>query len=121
MVEVCVFTITDNRISEAIARAHRRGVQVRVVTDDDKLFDPGSDIQQLAAAGVPVRMDKTEYHMHHKFAIFDGTLLLNGSYNWTRAAALYNEENYILTGDPRLIRPFAELFQQLWERFAREV
>jgi phosphatidylserine/phosphatidylglycerophosphate/cardiolipin synthase-like enzyme len=120
-VDVCVFTITDNRISDAIARAHRRGLQIRVITDDDKLLDPGSDIQQLSAAGVPVRMDKTEYHMHHKYAVFDGTLLLNGSYNWTRSAALYNEENYILTGDLRLIRPFAELFQRLWEKFARDV
>jgi mitochondrial cardiolipin hydrolase len=120
-VDVCVFTITDNRISDAIARAHRRSLQIRVITDDDKLFDPGSDIQQLSAAGVPVRVDKTEYHMHHKFAVFDGTLLLNGSYNWTRSAALYNEENYILTGDARLIRPFAELFQRLWEKFARDV
>lgn len=120
-VDVCVFTITDNRISEAIERAHRRAVQIRIITDDDKLFDPGSDIQQLAAAGLSVRMDKTQYHMHHKFAIFDGTLLLNGSYNWTRSAALYNEENFVLTGDPRLIRPFAELFQQLWEKFARDV
>ncbi len=120
-VEACVFTITDNRISEAIERAHRRRVQIRIVTDDDKHFDPGSDIRQLAAAGVPLRMDRSEYHMHHKFAIFDGTLLLNGSYNWTRSAALYNEENYILTGDQRLIGPFAKLFEQLWERFASHV
>ncbi|HWN96017.1 MAG TPA: phospholipase D-like domain-containing protein [Methylomirabilota bacterium] len=116
-VDICVFTITDNRISEAIARAHRRGVNLRIITDDDKVFDEGSDIQRLSAAGVPVRVDITEYHMHHKFAIFDGAMLLNGSYNWTRSAALYNEENYILTGDARLIRPFAELFQQLWEKF----
>ena len=93
--DVCVFTITDN----------------------DKLFDEGSDIERLSAAGIPVRVDNTEYHMHHKFAIFDGTLLLNGSYNWTRSAALYNEENYILTGDQRLIRSFAELFNSLWEKF----
>lgn len=116
-VEVCVFTITDNRISEAMARAHRRGVSLRVITDNDKLYDEGSDIDRLAAAGISVRVDLTEYHMHHKFAIFDGTRLLNGSYNWTRSAALYNEENYILTGDPQLIRPFAELFVQLWEKF----
>jgi mitochondrial cardiolipin hydrolase len=115
--DVCVFTITDNRISDAMARAHRRGVNLRVITDNDKLFDEGSDIERLSGAGIPVRVDNTEYHMHHKFAIFDGTLLLNGSYNWTRSAALYNEENYILAGDPRLIRLFAELFNALWEKF----
>lgn len=116
-VDVCVFTITDNRISEAIMRAHRRGVNIRVITDNEKLFDPGSDIQQLSAAGLAIRVDNTEYHMHHKFAIFDRNLLLNGSYNWTRSAAMNNEENYILTGDMDLIRPFAKLFEELWSKF----
>ncbi len=116
-VDVCVFAITDDRISEAMTGAHRRGVRLRVITDDDKQLDIGSDIQRLAQAGIPVRMDKTEFHMHHKFALFDRALLLNGSYNWTRSAALNNEENFILTGELRLIRPFTELFEQLWQDF----
>jgi mitochondrial cardiolipin hydrolase len=118
-VDVCVFTITDDRISEAMTRAHRRDVRIRVITDDDKLLDAGSDINRLCAAGIPVRVDITEFHMHHKFAIFDGALLLNGSYNWTRSAALYNEENFLLTSEPRLIRPFMELFDHLWNKFSR--
>jgi mitochondrial cardiolipin hydrolase len=117
-VEACVFTITDDRITSAIERAHRRGVRVRVVTDNDKLFDPGSDIERLKRAGVPVRIDISEFHMHHKFAIFDGVTLLNGSYNWTRSAALYNEENFVVTNDPRLIPPFRELFEALWTKFS---
>ncbi|MBM3838508.1 MAG: endonuclease [Verrucomicrobia bacterium] len=117
-VKVCVFTITDNRIAEAMLRSHRRGVRLRVITDDDKQHDPGSDIQRLSQAGIAVRADCTEYHMHHKFAVFDGTLLLTGSYNWTRAAALHNEENFLLTSDPRLLQPFRELFEKLWSEFS---
>jgi mitochondrial cardiolipin hydrolase len=116
-VEVCVFTITDDRIAEAMTSAHRRGVRLRVVTDDNKRLDPGSDVEWLVRSGIPVRVDRTEYHMHHKFAVFDGKLLLNGSYNWTRSASLHNEENFLLTGEPRLIQPFRELFEQLWQQF----
>ncbi|MBW3538898.1 MAG: endonuclease [Planctomycetes bacterium] len=115
--DVCVFTITDDRITSAILDAHRRGVRVRIVTDDDKSLDAGSDIELLARAGVPVRFDRSPFHMHHKFAVFDAALLVTGSYNWTRAAAEHNEENFILTGDPRLIEPFAELFERLWKAF----
>ncbi len=117
-VDVCVFTITDNRISSAIESAHARGVVVRIITDDDKAFDAGSDIEHLISRGIEVRKDRSPYHMHHKFAIFDCKQLLTGSYNWTRGAAEHNEENFILSGDPRLIGPFQATFDQLWQQFA---
>src|SRR5207244_718436 len=37
--DVCVFTITDDRITDAILRAHGRGVKVRVIADDEKSHD----------------------------------------------------------------------------------
>ncbi|MFO0951943.1 MAG: phospholipase D-like domain-containing protein [Isosphaeraceae bacterium] len=114
--DVCVFTITDDRISEPLLDAHRRGVALRVITDDDKADDEGSDVARLARAGVPVRVDRTEYHMHHKFALFDDEVLLTGSYNWTRGAAQYNDENLIVTDEPRLVHPFRGTFERIWNR-----
>ena len=116
-VEVCVFTITDDRITSAMLAAHRRGVGIRVITDNEKCLDPGSDIERLFQSGLAVRQDNTEYHMHHKFAVFDQRLLLTGSYNWTRSAALHNEENFVLTSEAQLVRPFLALFEQLWRQF----
>ncbi len=34
--DICVFTITDDRVSDAILDAHRRAVAVRIITDDAK-------------------------------------------------------------------------------------
>jgi phosphatidylserine/phosphatidylglycerophosphate/cardiolipin synthase-like enzyme len=116
--DVCVFTITDDRLTRAILDAHSSGVKVRIITDDQKSQDPGSDIEQLARAGVDVRADSSSFHMHHKFAIFDGALLLTGSYNWTRGAARDNQENLVITPDSRLVTRFAAAFDRLWERFA---
>lgn len=116
-VEICVFTVTDDRISEAICDAHKRGVRIRLITDDDKSEDLGSDIRRLESRGIDVRMDRTAFHMHHKFAIFDGGKLLTGSYNWTRGAADKNEENFVITGDPRLIHAFSNMFEKLWDKF----
>lgn len=117
-VDICVFTITDNRITRAIEKAHRRGVKVRIVTDDEKSEDLGSDIERLASAGVAVAIDDSDDHMHHKFALFDGATLLTGSYNWTRSAAEHNHENFLLTGDRRLLRAFSEEFERLWARYS---
>jgi phosphatidylserine/phosphatidylglycerophosphate/cardiolipin synthase-like enzyme len=116
--DICVFTITDNRIAEAILEAQRRGVRLRIVSDDDKAFDRGSDIQRLREAGIAVRVDHSPNHMHHKFAIFDERTLLTGSYNWTRSAASHNQENVVVTADPRLVGAFGEMFERLWSDFA---
>lgn len=117
-VDVCVFTITDDDITSAIAAAHQRGVRIRILTDNDKSLDLGSDIERLRKMGVDVREDITPHHMHHKFAIYDSTVLLTGSYNWTRSAADHNEENFIVTRDRKLLADFQGVFNQMWERFA---
>ncbi len=115
--DICVFTITDDRIARAILETHRRSVAVRIISDDDKVFDRGSDIERLHEAGIAVRTDRCQHHMHHKFALFDGQTLLTGSYNWTRSAADNNQENLIVLDEPRLVKAFARTFEQLWEQF----
>ena len=114
--DLCVFTITDNRLTEAVVKAHRSGLKVRLITDDLKSEDLGSDIEQIAAAGVPVKIDRSPFHMHHKFAIFDEKTVITGSYNWTRNAANENQENILVTHDERIVRPFAGEFERLWAR-----
>ncbi len=116
--DVCVFTITDDRLTRSILEAQRRGVRLRIITDNDKSADLGSDIDQLRSAGVVVREDRSPFHMHHKFAIFDNRTLLTGSYNWTRSAADSNEENLIVTDDPQLVPQFRREFDALWEKVA---
>ena len=118
-VDVCVFTITDDRIRAAMVDAQRRGVVIRVISDNDKSMDEGSDIEPLRRAGIEVRVDQTEAHMHHKFAVYDDARLLSGSYNWTRSAANYNQENVIVTADPAIVERFRGEFERLWGDFAR--
>lgn len=113
-VDICVFTITDNRITDTIIRAHQRGVKVRIISDNDKAHDTGSDIRRLRQAGIPLRTDRTPDHMHHKFALIDGNTALTGSYNWTRSAATRNFENILVTDDPNVVKPYQREFNHLW-------
>ncbi len=115
---ICVFTITDNRIADAILDAYRRRVDVRILTDNEKAEDLGSDIEGLERSGVPVRVDVSDKHMHHKFAIADGKRVLTGSYNWTRAAAEENEENLVVSDDVHLVRAFSAEFEKLWALYS---
>ena len=82
-------------------------MKLRIITDNEKAYDAGSDVTRFQDAKIPLRVDDTPFHMHHKFAVFDREILLTGSYNWTRSAARYNEENLIVTEDPRLVADVA--------------
>ena len=117
-IDICVYTISDDRLREAILDAHGRGLRVRVISDNDKLYDTGNDVGWLRERGVPVRLDDTPHHMHHKFALFDGRLLANGSFNWTRSASVHNQENMAVTDNAHLVRCYAGQFEALWSRYA---
>eukprot|EP01099_Mayorella_cantabrigiensis_P003726 TRINITY_DN2814_c0_g1_i1.p1 TRINITY_DN2814_c0_g1~~TRINITY_DN2814_c0_g1_i1.p1 ORF type:complete len:230 (-),score=44.63 TRINITY_DN2814_c0_g1_i1:42-683(-) len=116
--EVCVFTITCDEISNAVVEAHKRGVQVRVITDDEQMNTQGSDIATFSSQGIPVVHDNSKFHMHHKFAIIDRNLLINGSFNWTRQAVLGNRENIVITASQSLITSFHSHFEKMWQLYA---
>ena len=118
-IDVCVYTITDNRIKRALLDAHRRGIELRIITDDEKIDDLGSDIYDLRDEGIEVAIDRGPEFMHHKFAIFDRSILLNGSFNWTRGASERNHENVIVTDDRRLVGQFSGKFEELWADLPR--
>jgi phosphatidylserine/phosphatidylglycerophosphate/cardiolipin synthase-like enzyme len=117
--QICVFTISDDSITKSLLAAHRRKVQIKVITDNDKSLDQGSDLDQLARAGIPVKMDITSNHMHHKFMIADLHTLITGSYNWTLSAARYNHENILLTREANVIKSFASEFDKLWSEMKK--
>lgn len=115
-IKICVFTISDDRISQAILTSHKRGLDVRIITDNDKSLDLGSDIGRLAQSGIVVKMDATPNHMHHKFMVVDDQELTTGSYNWTQSAARFNHENILITKEVGLVKSFLKEFEQLWNK-----
>eukprot|EP00041_Stephanoeca_diplocostata_P002930 m.30683 g.30683 ORF g.30683 m.30683 type:complete len:196 (+) comp13895_c0_seq2:401-988(+) len=115
--DICVYTITCNEIADAVLEAMKRGVRVRLITDDEQINAQGSDVHRLANAGAQSRHDNASSHMHHKFAIVDSSTLLTGSFNWTRSAVLYNRENVIITKDRSVINAFAAEFAKMWELY----
>ena len=68
-------------------------------------------------AGISVRTDHSSFYMHHKFVLVDGQLLINGSFNWTRAAITGNQENVIVTNHRTMVCAFQAEFERLWQQF----
>ncbi len=116
--KICVFTISDDAITHAILGAHKKGREIKVITDNDKSLDIGSDIERLAKEGIAVKIDNTSNHMHHKFMVVDERKLITGSYNWTQSAARYNHENIILINEAGVVKSFLNEFDQLWKEMS---
>jgi len=112
--DICVFTITDDRISNVILQVHKKGGNVRIITDNDTSVALGSDIQKFRDNGITVKMDVSPFHMHHKFAVIDKKLLINGSFNWTTSASSNNCENVMVTNNKDFVSEFSKHFDIMW-------
>ena len=78
----------------------------------------GSNIYSLAALGIPVKTDDSvRYHMHHKFAVIDNSVVITGSFNWTSQAVGHNQENVLFIENKQLAKLYTEEYNRLWEDF----
>lgn len=112
--DVCVFTMSCKELGEVLINAHSNGVVVRVITDNEQSMVSGSQIERLRKKGIQVRTDNSSYFMHHKFAVVDMKILINGSLNWTLQGVCGNQENVVITNTPDTTEPFNRHFERLW-------
>jgi len=113
--KICMFTISDDPIAETVAGCHKMGIQVRIITDDGKIFDKGSDIYSLDRMGIKIKIDTFRSLMHHKFVIIDNKKLITGSYNWTRTGSDVNNENVLVTTNGPIVKAYKKEFKRLWK------
>ena len=114
-VDLCIFTITDHELARQIIACHKRGVKVRIITDDEKTTAKGSEIFKFEKAGIPIKTDHSRYHMHNKFGIIDKRIAITGSFNWTYTATKHNQENLLATSKFEIVKQYNDEFERLWE------
>jgi phosphatidylserine/phosphatidylglycerophosphate/cardiolipin synthase-like enzyme len=111
--DLAVYSFTHQGIAEALVGAHRRGVAVRVILEEEQAGER-SQRPLLENAGIPVRLDTNPYLMHHKFLVVDGRAVLLGSFNYTVSADTRNDEDLLVVEDPSVARAFLEEFEEMW-------
>jgi len=109
-----IYSFTNDAISDAVIRAHQRGVEVKVVFEKSQV-SMYSEYWKLQTIGVLVRNDTNRGLMHHKTAVIDGYVLLTGSFNWSQAAEERNNENLMILESDYLTIAFIEEFQKIWD------
>ena len=123
ILEVVAASEAHNRVRElldAIARAARRGVRVRVLIDDPRdeatrLVINELAAQYLLASGVEVRYDlREEASNHSKFVLIDSAETIVGSGNWSAGGLLRNLEAGVRVVSPPLGRLLGFRFDRDW-------
>jgi phosphatidylserine/phosphatidylglycerophosphate/cardiolipin synthase-like enzyme len=112
--DLLAFAITSDPISNALIEAEQRKVEVRGVVEASQIHIMGSDVSRLLAEGIDLRLDENNNLMHHKVMVIDSSIVILGSYNFTRSAEEDNDENLIIIHDPALSEQFLIEFDRLF-------
>jgi cardiolipin synthase len=92
-IRVALFAWTHPDLTQALLRAHKRGVKVEAIVDSTAA--KGSSlwaVRRAKRAALPVLERGGRVLCHHKLAIIDDEQLITGSANWTRGAFEKNAE-----------------------------
>ena len=118
---VMAYAFTSSKITAAMVRAAKRGVNVYLLADEKQNLGEGASAKGRAAlsamslAGVHVRVVDAYPIFHDKVQISEGRVVQTGSFNYSDAAAKRNSENVIVHWDnPELAAAYAEHFARNW-------
>ena len=113
--DIAVYSITHPDITYALIYAHDRGAKIRIITDRLMAKGKGSLIGKIRDAGIPVVTNVKHKIEHNKFAVFDGSHIVSGSYNWTTNASKNNSENCVFFDQPN--KEYSHRFEYLWDMY----
>ena len=103
---VQAYRITNKKIQDALAISAKRGVHVILIIDKAAK----KDVQTLKIPGITLYIDYKPRIAHNKIMIFDSSLIITGSYNFTENAQKYNAENLVEIRDPAVVAAFVRNF-----------
>ncbi len=118
---VSVYGLTSPAVVRALVEAKKRGVDVRLITDRERLTDPKqrTAAATLRLAGVPIRVNQHDALMHLKQTVIDDVVNASGSANYTTSGNQYNDERLDVITDSRLTAKARDKFLAMWNDTVR--
>lgn len=116
---MAAYSFTSKPIAEALVKAAKRGVAVRVVLDKSQESERYTVATMLKNYGIPFVVNRRYAIMHNKFIVVDSMIVETGSFNFTSAAATKNAENVIVLRSREVAAKYKKEFQRLWDESAQ--
>jgi phosphatidylserine/phosphatidylglycerophosphate/cardiolipin synthase-like enzyme len=118
-IDVAVYDFDLGNVAEAMARASRRGVTVRMVTDTDTVESDDPDIQDalqtVRRGDITIVDDERSAIMHHKFTVVDGRWVATGSWNYTDGDTYRLNNNLVVIDSDDLAQNYTAVFQRMFD------
>lgn len=112
------YSFTSPEIVKSLVDARRRGVDVKIVIDENGNRNKASiaAMNTIVNAGIPLRVNGHYKIMHDKIIVTDGRNVETGSFNFSRSAAQANSENVMVVRDaPALAQTYLKHWESRWE------
>lgn len=109
---VQAYSFTSAPIASALVEAFRNGVRVEAVLDKSNKSANYSEATFLKNARVPTWIDGKHAIAHNKIIIIDGSTVITGSFNFTKAGEESNAENLLIIKSPELAARYIANFQE---------
>jgi phosphatidylserine/phosphatidylglycerophosphate/cardiolipin synthase-like enzyme len=107
-----VFSFTSERIADVMSDMIKAGVKVKGIFEKGQRSQY-SKYDYLKRAGADVKWDSNPYNMHHKVIIIDRSVVITGSYNFSKRAERENDENCIIFHNPGIAEEFIQEYERL--------
>ncbi|MCL4529290.1 MAG: phospholipase D-like domain-containing protein [Chloroflexi bacterium] len=120
-VDLAIYSFNLKSVRDALLRAHRRGVQVRVVMESDNM--DRAVPQALKDAGIPVLGDRREGLMHDKFMVIDQSKVWTGSMNFTDTGTYNDNSSLMLIRSTKVAADYTTEFNEMFvdDKFGKDV
>jgi len=121
--DIALHSFTDDQLGDVVARAARRGVNVRVILSagqDDVL---GGEYDKLVAANIEVVVVGARVLFNHRFTVIDERIVIIGSYDWSDYSneSRYDDLLYIsCPAGSSTAQQFTAEFERLWQKLSAE-
>jgi phosphatidylserine/phosphatidylglycerophosphate/cardiolipin synthase-like enzyme len=114
-IKVMAYGFTAMPLSDALIKAHRRGVKVQLLQDEKSAGNNSDAVNQLIAAGIEVRSDGKHAIQHNKVMLMDDDIVITGSYNFTKSAEVRNAENIIILKSAYAAKRYSDNWDTHWK------
>jgi phosphatidylserine/phosphatidylglycerophosphate/cardiolipin synthase-like enzyme len=111
-VDAAIYDLNLWSLRDALLRAHRRGLTVRLVIESDNLDEP--EIQALQREGIPILGDRREGLMHNKFFVLDRKEVWTGSMNFTTTDGYLNDNHLVRLRSSQLAENYTVEFEEMY-------